>query len=241
LIGFLGGAKMVAAGNCSNWTSKALHLAGLVDRPHTLPKSVFIDMFEEFIVRQNCPDAKVVVYLQSKAGKLSPTPTDPSQRRTPRLFDVVHGMCSPFMPVRQCVFWDICPYADAIVSIDDSELLRAAEAPFELREGEPCGGVGGLTVAAASTAEGIDSSLVAVMQRVQSAKGRITVSVRPGPALRLGWYRYAVRWRLHTSMVVTCLVAYLCYGPPCSHSKGSALLMRILLAFIGLIIHAAFA
>ena len=240
---------MVAAGNCSNWTSKALHLAGLVDRPHTLPKSIFIDMFEEFVVRQNCADAKVVVYLQAESGKLSPTPTDPSQRRTPQRFDIVHGMCSPFMPVRQRLFWDILPYADAIVSIDDSAVFQAIAATediskggrFELREGELAGGVGCLTVECVADSDESPGALAKVKHMLERAKGKISASARPGPGLRCSWYRYFLRWRLHTMMVGTCVVCYLLYGFPCEDSRWSALLARTLLALLGLVVHAAFA
>eukprot|EP00192_Tetraselmis_astigmatica_P006261 CAMPEP_0117687576 /NCGR_PEP_ID=MMETSP0804-20121206/23221_1 /TAXON_ID=1074897 /ORGANISM="Tetraselmis astigmatica, Strain CCMP880" /LENGTH=448 /DNA_ID=CAMNT_0005499673 /DNA_START=162 /DNA_END=1508 /DNA_ORIENTATION=+ len=242
-VGHLGGAKVVAAGNCSNWTSRALHMAGLVDRPHTLPKAVFIDMFEELVLRKNLPCAKVVLYRQAEAGKLSPTATDPSQRCTPRRFDVVHGMCSPLMYLRQPTFWDITPFADAEVTVDDSGIFGAVATggSLSLCEGEPEGGVGKLKVQQRAGTQADGEALAAAAKRLEAAKRAVVARVSPGPAHRPRWYLHGLRWKLHSVSIGLCVALQLMAGYPRHDTPWSAFVARALLCLLGLVINAAFA
>ncbi|KAL1523693.1 hypothetical protein AB1Y20_018624 [Prymnesium parvum] len=103
------------SGNCSDWVSRALFLAGLLRRPHTFPKAALADMVEEFILNQpkDAPLAEVVYVRQAEAGR---------RERKWQKSAVWRSLVAPLYWFKTCIYWDLEPFANAVVDVvDDAE------------------------------------------------------------------------------------------------------------------------
>ena len=101
------GLRQTLHGNCSNWTSRALFLAGLEEREHNFPKAQWVDLFENHVLDgtspHSCkPRAEVVYYhhIGVPLGWCAGCTTIPS----------------PIYCLRSLVYSDLLPFADAVVT-----------------------------------------------------------------------------------------------------------------------------
>lgn len=116
--------RLNPSGNCSEWLSRGCFLAGLVRRPHIFPKAALVDLIEQFILEQPSerPWAEVV-YLKQEAEACRARKW---QRRT-----VWRSWTAPLHLLRNITYWDMEPFADAVVQVQRTESgeLRATVEP----------------------------------------------------------------------------------------------------------------
>ena len=120
--------RLSPSGNCSEWLSRGCFLAGLVRRPHIFPKAALVDLIEQFILEQpsEMPRAEVVYVKQEEYSRRARK----WQRRT-----VWRSWTAPLHLLRNFIYWDLEPFADAVVQVQRAEdgELRASVAPGRMR------------------------------------------------------------------------------------------------------------
>ena len=124
LVTWLGFGRMRPYGNCSDWLSRGCFLAGLLRRPHTFPKAAVVDMLETLILDRprDAPAAQVVYFKQE--------PESRRERKWQRV-EVWQSLVSPLHILRNLVYWDLEPLADAVVTVSrtaNGELRASASA-----------------------------------------------------------------------------------------------------------------
>ena len=98
-------------GNCANWTSRALNLAGITATTHQFPKAIWVDIFQQMCLESTPERAKVVYFHRYKPGSGSPS----SRTR------VCPGLVSPVYCLRDCVFQSLVKYANIEVYLQEDE------------------------------------------------------------------------------------------------------------------------
>jgi hypothetical protein len=99
------------AGNCAQWTSSGIEFAGLIPRTRLFPKSILIDLLESETRHGREKNVHVVLYEKVKAA---PPYLEGFRFRRPAF---VH----PLSPARNLIYSNMREFADAIVSVDDTE------------------------------------------------------------------------------------------------------------------------
>lgn len=125
LVSWLGPSewRLSPGGNCTEWLSRGCFLAGLVRRPCVFPKAALVDLIEQLILEQppDRPRAEIV-YLQQEPEARAARKW---QRRT-----VWRSWTAPLHVLRNVIYWDIEPFADAVVRVrrtDEGELRAGVE------------------------------------------------------------------------------------------------------------------
>ena len=108
------GLRGAQHGNCSNWTSRGLFLAGLVERVHLFPKAIWADLFENHVLggapRRKLTRPAEVVYFERAVKR----PGQSSRRAFP-------SVVSPIYLLRSFMYWRLPPFADAVVTVAPRE------------------------------------------------------------------------------------------------------------------------
>ncbi len=108
------GLRGAQHGNCSNWTSRALFLAGLLERVHLFPKAIWADLFENHVLggapRRKLTRPAEVVYFERAVKQ----PGRASRRAFP-------SVVSPIYLLRSFMYWRLPPFADAVVTVAPRE------------------------------------------------------------------------------------------------------------------------
>ena len=108
------GLRQTLHGNCSNWTSRALFLAGLLERVHLFPKAIWADLFENHVLggapRRKLTRPAEVVYFERAVKQ----PGRASRRAFP-------SVVSPIYLLRSFMYWRLPPFADAVVTVAPRE------------------------------------------------------------------------------------------------------------------------
>ena len=120
--------RLSPSGNCSEWLSRGCFLAGLVRRPHIFPKAALVDLVEQLILEEpsDAPRAEIVYLKQEEEARKART----WQRRT-----VWRSWVAPLHLLRNLIYWDLEPFADAVVQVHRTEEgeLRARVEPGRRR------------------------------------------------------------------------------------------------------------
>jgi len=103
----------IERGNCARWTSKGLLKAGVVTKSTMWPKSVWINMFENYettqVKRQS--NLHVVSYRRIKHAKLSYG-----------VDAIPVTLVAPLQTIRSFLYYDLDSFADVIVEVPDGTI-----------------------------------------------------------------------------------------------------------------------
>lgn len=104
--------KKIEYGNCAKWISEGLKRAGLCTATKTWPKSILIDIFENYNEQNYNSDVNIICYQQPTHSVLT------YGYRKITLFESV----APLQPIRDYIYSDLGSYAKCIVKIPNDSI-----------------------------------------------------------------------------------------------------------------------
>lgn len=104
--------KKIEYGNCAKWISEGLKKANVCTATKTWPKSILIDIFENYNKDKFKSDINIVCYQQPEHSILE------YGYRKITLFESV----APFQPIRDYIYSNLLSYAKCIVTIPNDDI-----------------------------------------------------------------------------------------------------------------------